>query len=384
MKNLTIEMLALGDIILGADAPYYMSGIRDRLIDADFVIGQLEIPYSDFAEELSGLNRETKTLEPLVGCIDLVTLAGNHIYDARETGVKETTAWLDAHGILHVGGGMNTDEARKPIITVQNEVRLGFLNYNCIGPANMTAMDNKAGCAALDIITHYEQKNVANPGGSPELIHTFPEWRSLKAMCHDIERLRSECDVLCVYFHKGIVHKPAVIADYEQIISYAAIESGADVVFSSHAHILHGIEIYKGKTIYHGLGNGVVWAPSLRPDYQFSSKLKPNELFNPMDWAQKRYERFGFISDPSYPTYPFHPEAVNTLIAKCLIADKRIIETRCIPAIVGHDGVTRHVTKSGGGCQVFEYLNMITEQAGLNARYRWDGDEIVIYSEKGD
>ena len=34
-----------------------------------------------------------------------------------------------------------------------------------------------------------------------------------------------------------------------------AIEAGADVVSSSHSHILHGIEIYKGKTIFHGLNN---------------------------------------------------------------------------------------------------------------------------------
>jgi len=382
MKNKTMEMLVLGDIILGADAPKYMAGIKDRLMAADFVAGQLEVPYSDCAQELAGLDRETKNLKPLAGCMDLVTLAGNHIYDAKETGVKETIAWLKAHGILYAGGGMNTEDARKPAVAVCKDVKIGFLNYNCTGPSGMTALKDKAGCAALDIITHYDLGNVANPGGPPEHIYTFPKWESLKEMCRDIAGLRTECDVLCVYFHKGIVHKPVQLADYEQIVSYAAIEAGADIIYSSHSHLLHGIEIYKGKTIYHGLGNGVTWVPSLRPDYKFSNRQKSNELFDPQTWAKRRIERFGFVPDPSYPTYPFHPEAVYTIIAKCLITDKQIIETRCIPAIVGQDGITRLVSKENGGQQVFDYLAMITKQAGLNACYGWDGDEIVIFYEK--
>jgi len=375
----TIEMLVLGDIILGEDASTYMTGIKNRLMAADFVAGQLEVPYSDCAKELDGLNRETANLASLADCMDLVTLAGNHIYDAKETGVMETVSWLDAHGIHHVGAGMNADEAREPLVLVCCGIRIGFLNYNCTGPRATTALKDKAGCAAVQIITHYDLGDVANPGGPPEHIYTFPEWNSLKTMCRDIEQLRIRCDVLCVYFHKGIVHKPIMLADYEQIISYAAIEAGADVIFSSHSHILHGIELYKGKTIFHGLGNGVAWVPSLRPDYKFSNKQKTNEIFNPQDWAKKRAERFGFEPNPLYPTYPFHPDAIYTIIAKCLVTDKQIVETRCIPAVIGQDGITRVVAKDSGGQAVFDYLSMITEKAGLNVRYRWDDDEIVIY-----
>ena len=73
----------------------------------------------------------------------------------------------------------------------------------------------------------------------------------------DIEALRAQVDVLTVAFHKGVAHTPALLAMYERKVAKAAIEAGADIIVGHHAHILRGIEIYKGKPIFHGLGNFV-------------------------------------------------------------------------------------------------------------------------------
>ena len=64
-------------------------------------------------------------------------------------------------------------------------------------------------------------------------------------------------DVLVVALHKGVGHVPAKIEMYERAVSRAAIDAGADIVIGHHAHILRGIELYRGKPIYHGLGNFV-------------------------------------------------------------------------------------------------------------------------------
>ena len=56
----------------------------------------------------------------------------------------------------------------------------------------------------------------------------------------------------------------ALIVPYEKQIARAAVDAGADVVISHHAHILRGIEMYKGKAIYHGLGTAAHQAIRLR------------------------------------------------------------------------------------------------------------------------
>lgn len=377
MGEKRLVMLAGGDTILGENSEVFFKGIDGVLEKGDVVLTQLEVPYSDRAPELDDLDRELKNIEPLIGRFDLVTLAGNHIYDAGEVGVHDTLDWLDAHNILHVGGGRNINEAVKPVIVEREGVKFGFLNYNCVGIKAMNAGPQKAGAAYVDVISHYDLGNVANPGGNPDKIYTFPEITSYEKMISEIETLREKCDVLTVYLHKGLVHKPVKIADYEKFVSRGAVDAGADVVFSSHSHILHGIEVYRGKTIYHGLNNLIAWVPSLNPTWK-RKKGKANDIFDPQEWAMKRMERFGFVPDPDYPTYPFHPEAIYSIIGKCMIEEGKIVETRFIPLIVNKAGVPEVVNRSNGGEEVMSYMTKITEGAGLNASFEWVEDEIRI------
>ncbi len=372
-----MTMLVGGDTILGENPELYFTGINSVLGSGDVVLAQLEVPYSDTAPELDDLHRELKNLEPLKGRFDLVTMAGNHIYDAGETGVHDTLDWLDENGIPHAGAGRNLDEAVKPVIIEKDGVKLGFLNYNCVGIKAMNAGMKKAGAAYVDVITHYELGDVANPGGNPDRIYTFPELTSYERMIRDIEDLREKCDVLSVYLHKGIVHKAVKIADYEKFISRGAIDAGADIIFSSHSHILHGIEIYKGKTIFHGLNNLIAWVPSLGPNWR-RTKGKATEVFDPEAWARARVERFGFVPNPEYPTYPFHPDSIYSIIAKCIIEDRKIVETRFIPLIVNKAGIPEAVKRSNGGDRVREYMDRITELANLNATFEWVDGEIAI------
>ena len=69
----------------------------------------------------------------------------------------------------------------------------------------------------------------------------------------DVRAARTQCDVLLVYFHKGYVHRPVTVAAWERLLSHIAIDNGADAVMGSHSHIAHGVGVYKGKAIYHGL-----------------------------------------------------------------------------------------------------------------------------------
>jgi poly-gamma-glutamate capsule biosynthesis protein CapA/YwtB (metallophosphatase superfamily) len=363
-KRLTY--LSVGDLVLGPDPEYYFAPSKSVLKDADILLGQLEVPYTNRDSATLALGRGTATLSALVDSgFHIVSLAGNHLWDAGLAGVEDTIGWLKEHNILYVGAGMNLEEARKAVVIEKEGTRFGFLDYNCVGPKETSASSNKAGCAYVNIITHYEL-DYATPGGPPA-IYTWAETSTVNSMLNDIRKLRPQCDVLTVSFHKGLGHTPAKLAAYEQQVSYAAIDAGADVIHGHHAHILQGIEIYKGKPIFHGLCNFVTWVPSL--------KAKPDA--DPNSWEVRRKEIFGFSPDPEYPTYPFHPEAIYTIIAKCTVESGQIVRISCLPCIVNKQAQPIIMKHDSEGQRVFDYLVKISRKVGLNTLFRWEGDEIV-------
>jgi poly-gamma-glutamate synthesis protein (capsule biosynthesis protein) len=240
--------------------------------------------------------------------VSTLSLAGNHPWDSGLAGIEDTIEWLKMHDIAYVGAGMYLEEARRHVVIERSGTRYGFLDYNCVGPKETSASATRPGCAFVNIITHYEL-DYATPGGPP-VIYTWAETESFNAMLEDVRRLRPLCDILTVSFHKGLGHTPIKLAAYEQQISYAAIDAGADVITSHHAHILHGIELYTGKPIYHGLGNFVTWVPSLR--------AKPGA--DPHSWEVRR-KIFGFRPD-RIPTYRSSTSYTN--IAKCIIESGKL------------------------------------------------------------
>ena len=372
MPGKILTMMAVGDLILDMpQAETYFAYVTPVLKSADVVAGQGEVVFtgrgicSSTDVAAPPCDPANMSALPFAG-FNVITLAGNHVWDSGAPGIEDTIAGLRNYGIAVTGAGMNIDEARCPAIVKRNGTSFGFLSYNCVGPKESWATAKKAGCAYVNIITHYELEH-ATPGGPPT-VYTFAEPRSLELMLDDIHKLRSRCDVLVVALHKGIGHVPAKLASYEQQVSYAAIDAGADLILGHHAHILRGVEQYKGKTIFHGLCNFVTVTRALAPDPTQDSQ----------QWAMRRKELFGFAPDPEYPTYPFHPEAKQTIIAKCIISGSKITRVSYLPCLVNKKGQPEILKNDERGQQVFNYMDKITRAAGLNARFEWDGDEVVI------
>jgi poly-gamma-glutamate synthesis protein (capsule biosynthesis protein) len=189
-------------------------------------------------------------------------------------------------------------------------------------------------------------------------------------MADDIARLRAQCDVLSVSFHKGTVHTPARVLAYEKQVAHAAIDAGADVVVSHHAHILRGIEMYKSKPIYHGLGNFVT----------VTQALSTRGVSDPNAWALRRKQLFGFEPDPNTPEYPFHPESRLTMLAKLSVSDGGKVDARFLPCVINQRSQPEIVGRDAGGERVLEYVSRITREAGLNASFTWADDEVAIAS----
>ena len=371
MAGKSLTMFAVGDLVL--EDPHgerFLSKVAPVLRTGDVVVGQGEIVFTS-----RGIQTYAEIASPSPGCppenmnalaaagFNVITLAGNHIWDMGAPGIEDTVTGLGNLGIAVTGGGMNIDEARKPAIIVRDGTRFGFLSYNCVGTMGQWATKLKPGCAYVRIITHYEM-NGANPGGPPD-VYTFAEPRSLQAMVEDVRKLRSLCDILVVAFHKGVLGFPDKLAMYDQQVSYAAIDAGADLILGHHAHILKGIEEYKGKIIFHGLGHFIFDIATLPQEFRSPLGVSPG--------APLFAQRFNPGIDPL---------SRWTIIAKCTVDDGKISQVGYLPCWINEERQTEVLKHDQRGQQMFEFMDRITKGANLNIRYDWKGDEVVARTDK--
>jgi poly-gamma-glutamate synthesis protein (capsule biosynthesis protein) len=189
-------------------------------------------------------------------------------------------------------------------------------------------------------------------------------------MLEDIKKLRPQVDVLVVFMHCGVHFVPAMIAMYQKEAAYAAIDAGADLVLQSHAHILKGIEMYKGKAIFYGLGNfavehGLGFPGSLRPFDHTTRGLK-EKLYRIK--PERGYEKHGS-----------HHDALKTLIAKAYIQNSKIRKVTYIPVYITPNLEPEVITRENSRAhEVFDYVRQISETEDLKVSFSWDGDEVLI------
>ncbi len=369
-----ISVLSVGDLVLDEPDPAsFLDPCRDRLQRGDLVIGHVEVPHSTATTQIS-TDVPAPPADPagLVALaeagFDVVTLAGNHVYDVGDVGVADTIRYARSAGLVTAGAGRTLTEARCPAIVDSSGVRVGVLSYNCVGPRESWATSTKAGCAYVKVLTHYELDH-ASPGG-PQVIYTFADPASLDAMAADIAALREQVDVVLVSMHKGVGHTPAVLAMYERPVARAAIDAGAHAVFAHHAHIMRGIEVYRGAPIFHGLGNFVTVTRVLTPT--------GNDNAERAAWARKRVQLYGFAPDPEMPFYPFHPQSRNTVIASCRFDRAGLVTAGFVPCWIDDAGRPVPRSREDGGTEIAAYVEQIGREAGLDTTFTWDGDEVRL------
>jgi poly-gamma-glutamate synthesis protein (capsule biosynthesis protein) len=352
-------ILAVGDLILDEPDPdSFFEPSRALLTAADVAIGHVEVPHSS-----RGVVCTTDVPAPpadpaALGAVaragfDVVTLAGNHMFDAGPDALADTIDGAVGAGLVTAGAGSDLATARRPGVVRTDGVSVAVLSYNCVGPRESWATSKKPGCAYLHVMTHYELDH-ASPGGPPR-VYSFTDPAHVEWLADDVAAAREQADIVVVAMHKGIGHLPAVLAMYESPLARAAIDAGADAVVGHHAHILRGIEVYKGRPIFHGLGNFVTVTRALTPADAKSAEAAA--------WAARRRELFGFAPDPDLPWYPFHPESRNTIVARLEIDDGRLA-AGFVPCWIDDEG--RPCPLEGADADpVVDYVQDISEHAGF-------------------
>jgi hypothetical protein len=171
--------------------------------------------------------------------------------------------------------------------------------------------------------------------------------------------------------HCGVHFAPAVIAEYQKDLAHTAIDAGADLILQHHAHILKGIEVYSGKVIFYGLSNFALEVHFMTKEFVKSpSFLEQRKNLNP-DWNPPY---------PDYPSYPFPSDSRKTILAKCVISNRKINKVSFLPVIINKQGEPE-ILASGDKRfgEVAGYIEEITRDQGLDTNYTIDGDEVTIH-----
>ncbi len=205
--------------------------MREYLSSADLTLANFENPVVEDAVWHPDAPTFTGDLRllPILGQagIDGVTIGNNHILDAGVPGLIETMQHLRDAGISYTGAGMDLASSRDPMVFDLGGTRVGVLNYQ--------------GVPSYD----WSWATESVPGTAP---------LQAEVMLEDVERLRSEVDLLVVMPHWG--NEYLATPEQGQVeLAHAVMDAGADLIVGDHAHWPKGIEMYRGKPIFYGTGN---------------------------------------------------------------------------------------------------------------------------------
>lgn len=206
--------------------------VRDLLRGADLAIANFENPAPDrwrFHPSGTSFSANPAHIAGLARAgIDWVSLANNHIGDAGRTGMLQTMANLDEHGIRHGGLGEDREAAHRATLLEVGGVTVGLLGYDRIAGV-YRAREGTPGSARM----------------------------TRAALRRDIKAARrAGAEVVVVYPHWGLEYR-ARPTDGQRDLAHAAIDAGADMVIGNHAHWAAGMEVYRGRPIWYALGNFV-------------------------------------------------------------------------------------------------------------------------------
>jgi len=368
-----LSICCVGDLILdepGPVAPYF-EGCKDVLRAQDVLIGHVETPHTtkDRSEpsciDIQAPPSPPEHLEclPSVG-FNIATTAGNHAFDCGPNGVIDTIAKLDEIGLAHCGTGRNIDEARKPVFLEKKGVRVGVLSSNATGPSLGWATSQKPGVNYIKVETAYTP--VRDMPGCPCRIDTYLLPAARAQLAEEVRALKAQCDIAAVVFHKGNGGDVPKLDAYEREISHLAIDAGADIVFGVHHHVLKGVEFYKGRPIYHGLGNFVCVTYAMTAGHNVTPEMTAYLKQRETEGRGGGHYRVDF--------YPWSETSRLTVIAK-VIADKSgVLECGFIPAYIEDSGNVAVRSRDDGGEAVLDFMRAQTDGAGLGVRLEWSDD----------
>lgn len=241
----TVRIILGGDVLLGRQMPGYVAlngskwpfcGIAGRLAKADLAMVNLETSVSTLGDFLDKGGRQPyyyhnhpEMLEVLVDAgIQAVCTANNHAMDYGREALAQQCDVLDACGFVHFGAGRNQAEAAAP-----GYVQVGGLVVAFFG------LETETPCVSAEAEV---------PG-----IHHASVDDAIQALAPSIAAARTHADIVIVSPHWGGNWQENPAPQF-RAVAHSLIDLGADAVLGHSAHILQGVELYRGCPIVYDMG----------------------------------------------------------------------------------------------------------------------------------
>jgi poly-gamma-glutamate synthesis protein (capsule biosynthesis protein) len=286
--------------------------------DADVAMGNFEYNIRDerhYTGPVMGFSGP-KEVAPDVKAMgfDIVSRANNHAFDGGEMGYIATNDLLEAAGVAVAGSGRNLDEARAARFIETPKGRVGLVamhtpEFSQNGPTHMGAtrrvgtLGGRPGMNILNVIKSvtvtpeqlamlkkirdsvYEHRsdfavpigapaevadevvmfaNRFKAGSTPGLDSYEMNQEDLQDILENIRNAKEYAHFMAVSIHTHqnesdlqLAHQSEYPPDFLITLARATIDNGADAFIGHGPHILRGMEIYKGKPIFYGLGEFV-------------------------------------------------------------------------------------------------------------------------------
>jgi UDP-N-acetylmuramyl pentapeptide synthase/poly-gamma-glutamate capsule biosynthesis protein CapA/YwtB (metallophosphatase superfamily) len=183
-----------------------------------------------------------------------VTTANNHCGDYGPEAVIEQLQWLDRAGLQQAGTGHDKSSAFRPTYCRAGNINVALLSIDT----------TQASFAATD----------AGPGTAYLSLKAPETWqRTLEPVISEARR-KAHVVLVAVHWGENFVHAPTEAA---RTIGRILVDSGADAVLGSSAHVLQGVEIYRERPIIYDAGNLLFDSIRSKPDDCGLFKLDINE-----------------------------------------------------------------------------------------------------------
>jgi poly-gamma-glutamate synthesis protein (capsule biosynthesis protein) len=338
--------------------------------------------------------------------IDMVTMANNHSTDWGRQGLRDSAALLDEAGIVHAGSGDSLTEARGPAILKSQNGRVALVAAASTFKANASALDSlgevpgRAGISVLrtrtvHLVTAADMAKVRalatdlasplNPappadsrqvefGGEIYRLSDRPGLQyDMNVFDHDsivgaIRDARKKADVVVFGIHAhetstGVDDDTPEPPDFLIKLFHDVVDAGADVVMGGGPHSLRGIEIYKGKPIFYGLGLFF-----FKPSVMGSQEAVTNR-YPPMPYPE--------MPDPR----PSNPSSwYDSVLAVTSLHDGKMREVRLYPIDLRHEAAgfrgLPHLAAPQKAQEILRRLQQ--ESAQFGTRIEVDGSVGVI------
>ncbi|WP_192912987.1 CapA family protein [Bacillus mesophilum] len=205
--------------------------------------------------------------------IDLVSTANNHSLDKNEKGLLASLSYMDKIGLSHTGTSRSQAESEKVTTLESNGIRFAFLSYT------------------------YGTNGIPIPDGKEFLVNLI----NRKQMKKDIQKAKQSADVIIMSVHWGNEYERFPTVEQKELGSYL-IESGADLIFGHHPHVLQPMEWHttedgrKGLIVY-SLGN---FLSGQIDDYKDLGGMTAVDVKMTMQDGSKK---ISLMNPQFYPTY---------------------------------------------------------------------------------